>query len=206
MNKFAKMAVAASIAGMAFVSQAALVVDDFSTGQAKLIDATVDGSGVSSSTASGSGGIFGGQRDLFVEKSIGLGSGENNIKVDPIGSLSGNGLLSFSSDTNATGYGAIRWDGGAGGAVAATGMSFASFLAADDMNLGGYDLFSEGDSFRLTVETADFGFLFQMIAKDTMGGYSKLTLVAGANGTDHTIPFALFVSPIDYTVPNFGRI
>jgi len=210
MKKFAKMAVAAAIAAVGMAAHATLLIDDFSTGQAKLNDDTVNGLGYSSSVL---GAMIGGNRDLFVEKTVGTSSAAVSMQVDPNGTSVGNGALTFAEGSQATGRGIIRWDGvgvAYGDPGTPTGPNFSAGISESEASFNasrGYglalSLFDYGNAFKLTVNEADFGFIFSIVAYTDATNYTTLNLVAGANGQDHTIPFALFYGP-DVTIPGFG--
>lgn len=178
MKKFAKMAVAAAIAGLAFASQAStIVIDDFVTDQTFMEDTgPADATGLSSTVAGA--GIIGGHRDLFVIKTSGSDSKKAIIGVEA-------GDLSFNTGSASSGYGIVRWDGASyvGGAGFEGGI--------DATGLGGVDLSVGGIGFFVQVTSADLGFPFTMKAYTNATDYSELTLFSGGPG-GYFIPFAAF--------------
>ena len=124
MKKFAKMAIAAAVAGFSFAASANVLIDDFNTQNQYIADVTTGNGGVWSSSGFSSQ-ILGGYRDIFVNK---LGS----PTTDPVGAFPGsgaqmfvqNGALSFNTATNDNATGIVRWDGSnTGAAINATGWA-----------------------------------------------------------------------------------
>ncbi len=108
-----KLAIAAAIAGMAMVSQAGIVIDNFNVaqgldgfGEPVLTDGSANGSGKYSSVNGATTDIIGGQRDLYIEKISG-GPGFMTALV-------ANGAYSYSTPaTNplTVGTAFLKWDG-----------------------------------------------------------------------------------------------
>lgn len=165
MNKFAKMAVAALVAGLGASAQAGIVIDDFSVNQAFIVDTSTDGVGVSSSVSSA--GILGGSRDIYAIKlgdaaddgALGVSMGVNN------------GRLSFSTadDQNASGY--VRWDGSSNvvgfGGINAIGLQVAGV---------GQDFTDGANAFKISVRNADLGFPFAIEVYTDATHWSRLVL------------------------------
>ena len=174
MKKFAKIAVAAAIAGMAVMAQASpVIIDDFSTDQAFLLDTgPVNAFGLSSTVTGG--GILGGWRDLYVQKTSGTPSKTASIGVEF-------GDLSFDSGSASSGFGIIRWDG----------SHFDGFATIDAVGLGGVDFSTAGIGFFVQVTSADLGFPFTLNAYTNAGNSTSLTLFSGGPG-GYFIPFAAF--------------
>ena len=188
MKKFAKMAVAAAIAGMAMATQAGVLIDDFSTNQLVAGDLIYDNLG---STGSGianqvfGAGILGGYREIYVKKT--------DPATDQISKKVGAGVdtgqFSFSETPNTTGYSIIRWDG-------SNAASATDFLGSPIANMGGFaatDFTAGAVGFHLVVTTADHNFPFTLWAFS--GGnnvnYSEVVLNSAGPG-DYFIPFASF--------------
>lgn len=176
MKKFAKMAVAAAIAGLSMAAQANLLIDDFSTSQNPvpadpLKDYSIGGGGFSSSVTGS--GIIGGNRDLYVEKTGGASpSAGVGIFVD---GATPPGFLSYSQDSQAVGFGAVRWDGGA--AYATKVDTLVGFNGARLYGLGA-NLLTAGNGFEIHVIDSDLGFPFTLNAFTDSGNYSSFS--AGA--------------------------
>lgn len=181
MKKFAKMAVAAAIAGMTLMAQAALVVDDFTVGQAKIEDNTTGDSGVSS-TVFGAG-ILGGWRDIYVNKLLPTADPGSalNLRVSSIAP----GKLIFSEEDGVFGYGIVRWDG----ISYAPNATFEGGINAT--GLGGVSLSGAGSAFHLIVTSADAGFPFTLNVFTNATDWTELTLFSSGPG-DYIIPFAAF--------------
>jgi len=189
MRKFAKMAVAAAIAGMALVSQAGIVIDDFLVGQGVvgsvqvLRDTTVNGSGFYSSVNGASTSIIGGQRDLFVEKS---GLANSSGAVSTVVEL---GSYLYSTDSNTFGNSILKWDGkkdvfGVDAPLepTVTAGSRASFLGTlNPFGLGGIDLAATGNAFLITVKDSDLGFFFGLTVFTSDTEWTTLLLAAAAH-------------------------
>jgi hypothetical protein len=186
MKKFAKVAIAAAITGLSIAAQASLLVDDFSTGQAELVDNTANGSGFSN-TQNGSG-ILGGNRDLYVEKT----SGSLAVKLSVEDAAPG--FLAYSQDTLTTGYGIVRWDGSnSTNAFGATDR--ASFDAGRDFAGGlNEDLTGAGNAFRITVIDADLNFPFSLRVYSDATHWSEFIGVAFAGAGDYIINYFGFVA------------
>ena len=209
MKIFAKMAVAAVVAGLGLAANANLLIDDFSTPQNaiapdpdlgtngnQLVDFSTNGSGRWSQV--GGSGILGGYRDLFVSKDqVATDGTATRFAVE-------NGQLKFSNDTGAGGVGIVRWDGNTGAAgdvgqaTSATGGGVAITQAAFDLSLnksglGSQDLAAAGNAFQIEVLQADAGFFFILEAYSDNGTKrSTLTLLSDGGPQISFIPFAWF--------------
>lgn len=182
MKKFAKMALAAAIAGFGLVAQAGIVIDNFSVAQGTnvdevlLFDATVaNASGFYQSVNGSTSDIVGGQRDLYVEKTSG-GSGRVEASVE-------NGLYRYSTPTGAAGTGFLKWDGQNEANVntiqSGTQASFLSTL--DAIGLGGLNLNAGGNAFLINVIESDIGFDFAMTVFTDATHWTTLVLAAAAH-------------------------
>ena len=187
MKKFAKMALAAAIAGLGFAAQAGVVIDDFSVDQgrfnpSKLIDDTVDGLGVYSSVNGSTANILGGQRDLYVEKVSG-GDGDMRALVSA-------GAYSYSTPSTVpktVGSGFLKWDG-QNELTTDTLMSGskAAFLTTlNPFGLGGQDLNATGNAFLIDVIDSDLGFTFGLTV---FSGAKWTTLVLAATSHSGGVP------------------
>lgn len=187
MKKFAKMAVAAAIAGLSMGAQA-LVIDDFSTGQTELVDLTPNGSGFASSV--NGGGILDGNRDLYVEKTDGLSTTLGvRLSVEPTAP----GFMAYSQDTLQTGFGIVRWDGATSApAGAMTRLVFDG--TRDATGLVNEDLLAAGSAFEITVLGSDLGFPFTLFAYTDATNFSSFTSSAVAGPATYTILFSGFTT------------
>ena len=202
MKKFAKMAVAAAIAGMAMIAQATIVIDDFSVDQGTdglgdilLRDTTINGLGKYSSVNGATTSIIGGQRDLYVEK---IGGGSGGIE-----SIVESSMYKYSTPSGAAGTAFLKWDGMN---EAVTGTVFngsqATFLGTLSAGgLGGQNFKLGGNAFKIDVQEADIGFDFAMTVFSSGGRSTTLVLasVAHSGGLPDSSPirFADFEGATD---------
>lgn len=113
---------AASLALFGANAHADLVIDRFTVGQDPALAVTVGGSNWSHSTA-GHDSIIGGQRDIFVSKSVGPGIVDANIDTDL-------NTFNFNQGSNTAGTGLLRWDGAnTGAAIDTAGLGAKDFTA-----------------------------------------------------------------------------
>lgn len=186
MNKFAKMAVAAAIAGVSFAASANILIDDFNSQNQYIADNTTDGVGVWNSSGF-SANILGGYRDIFATK---LGS----PTTDPLSPFPGSGVemfvnggsLSFNTATNDNAMGIVRWDGANTGA------------AINAIGLGGVDL-SSATAFAVTVLSADLGFPFALQAYTDATHWSQLILLSDGTPGTNPVAFADFLGAAGQT-------
>ena len=207
MKKFAKMAVAAAIAGMAVMTQAApVLIDDFSVaGIANpLQDLTSGNGGVWTNNAVSSNTILGGVqggfgfRDMFVDKAQSSGTdGVTGVRMAVAG-----GALSYNQDGGDGGTAKIRWDG----------VNSTAILDAIGLRNGGasgIDLVNGGNTqFNIQVLSADAGFPIELWAY-TDGGNASIvafTSLAGPNNyfINFTDFFPIFGLGADFT--NIGAL
>ena len=176
MIKFSKLSLALAAAVVATASHAApVVVDDFSTAQAKIIDTTTGDGGVSSQVMGA--GILGDYRDLFVEKIMGPVGRQVDGSVDAAG-------LAYNADSLVGGVGRIRWDGINSGA------------AVDTDGLGAIDFTGSGSAIRVKL-SADATVPLSMTIWSPMASATKLfNLAAGTTFVDFL--YADFVG-VDFT-------
>lgn len=184
MNKFAKMAVMAAIAGFSFAASAGVVIDDFTVNQSALSDTSANGSGMWSSVSGATSNILGGERDIFVSK---LGGSSANAGVK---AYVENAAYVYDTDTNAYGTSTIRWDGT--GTVDGTGSQAAFNSTINYGGLNHYDLASTGDAFTITVLSSDLGFTFSLSVYTSENEWTTLVLAAIAGTDTYTIDFADF--------------
>ena len=177
MKKFAKMALAAAIAGLSFAASAGIVIDDFSVNQGVpnlLVDDTADFSGFYNSATGATTSILGGERDMFITAltTDGFGAG--------VGTNVSGGLLKYSTDTAASGRSIIKWDGtnSATGAVVQTGSEndFKNTLVVN--GLSAYDLAATGNAFLITVKESDLGFDFAIKVYTDATHWTELVLAS----------------------------
>lgn len=198
MKKFAKMALAAAIAGFGLAAAAGpILIDDFSTSQANLYDVNSTDGGLASVKVGA--GIIGTQRELFVTKLGATSSNPNPLDPDatPTGVKIGvaSGALAFSSDTGDNGYAVVRWDGLQ--TTTAAGFVSGGTNGIDVDGLGDIDFASEAIGFLLTVISSDSGFPFTINIYSPSGAGTSLTLGAlgvptGTGPVDFFIPFSDF--------------
>ena len=195
MKRFAKLAVAAAIAGMAFVAQAApVLIDAFTTDQTVLTDSTQNNVGLTSQAGSGADtSIIGGYRELFVTKTLPVG---NNTGGKDAQILVADGALSYSSSSQTAGIGIVRWDG----SRQSTSADFYGAIGGglgniDTSGLGGIDLTDGGGNigFSFTVIDSDLNFPFTLRVFTDSSNWSSVTLFSGGPG-GYFIPFAAFYS------------
>lgn len=158
-------------------ASATLVIDSFSSTQAKIEDGTVGGPIVSSQLADAT--VLGGYRELIVSKTGGFDAAAAADTTLTTSLAVGGGKLRFSNDNDVSGVGIARWDGSAtGGAINATG-------------LGGASLLAYGNAFVIDVISSDPGATFNFIleAYTNAGQYSSYTL-AGTGVGIYSITFA----------------
>jgi hypothetical protein len=206
MNKFAKSAAAALIAGVSFAASATLVIDDFSVSQGTprlLVDNTANSSGLWNSAAGA--GILGGERDLFITALTDDG-GDAEVSVNVSG-----GLLKYSTDTGASGRSIIKWDG----TNSATGIGVqsgnqAAFESTLMMGLGGLNLANAGNAFYIRVKESDLGFDFALTVYSSATDYSRLVLQSVAHNNflpdSSPITFADFAGPTGWLGVPFASV
>ena len=203
MKKFAKMAVAAAIAGTALAAQAVVLIDDFSVAGAinPLVDKTSGDGGLWTSNAVSSNTIIGGVqggfgfRDMFVDKAQSIGSdGITGVNMAVI-----SGALSYNQDSGDGGTAKIRWDG----------VNTLSTLDAIGLRNGGgsgIDLSASGaTAFQIQVLSADAGFPFELWAYTDAGNASVVALFSLAGPNFYTINFTDFF-PVIGGGANFSNI
>lgn len=178
MKKFLKLAIVAAAMSALGAQATPILIDNFSTSQAKLSDTSSNSVGLSSAICGA--GILGGCRDLFVSK-IGNPADDANGDGVEISVFGSPGHLKFSSDTGQNGYGIVRWDG----------AHFDGFSTIDATGLGGVNMAGSAIGFHLTVTNADIGFPFTLNAYTDASNWTSLTLVSSGPGS-YFIPFALF--------------
>jgi len=175
MNKFAKVAVAAAVAGFAAAASANILIDDFNTQNQYIADVTTGDGGVWSSSGF-SAQILGGYRDIFADK-LGAAMTDPNPPFPGSGvqMFVQNGSLSFNTATNDNAFGIVRWDGANTAA------------AIDPTGLGSVDL-SSATAFAVTVNSADLGFYFALEAYTDATHWSRL--IVESDGSIGTNPIA----------------
>lgn len=179
MKKFAKMALAAAIAGLGFAAHAGLVIDDFSVNQAvlpsTLIDSTADGVGLYNSVTGPVANILGGERDLFID----------NLTTDGFGAEVGvnvsGGLLKYSTDTGASGRSILKWDGMNGSSAVTTGSEGAFMGTLNPIGLSNLNLAANGSQFLIRVKESDLGFDFSMTVFTDSTRWTTLVLQSAAH-------------------------
>lgn len=201
MKKFAKMAIAAAIAGLSLAASANVVIDDFSVNQGVglLVDSTVDGgcvaatgagcTGVYNSAVGATTSILGGERDMFITSLTTDGFGAE------VGTNVSGGLLKYSTDTGASGRSIIKWDGqnSATGATVQAGTQNDFMGTLNPFGLGNLDLVATGSAFLINVKKADLGFDFALTVFTSPTEWTTLVLASVAH--NNWLPAS---SPIDF--------
>ena len=187
MRKFAKMAVAAAIAGMAMVAQAGIVIDDFSIDQGHdandvlLFDNTNNTTGFRQSVNGATANIIGGQRDLYVEK---IADGSGRIEASVEGSK-----YRYSTPEGTAGTAFLKWDGQNEanlGIIAGDQTAFMGTL--DATGLGGQNLKAGGNAFVINVFHSDIGFRFALTVFSGVFGEKWTTLLLEAEPHNLGLP------------------
>jgi hypothetical protein len=192
MKKFAKMAIAAAIAGLSLAASANVVIDDFSVNQGVpnlLVDVTADGTGSYNSAVGATTSILGGERDMFITALTDDGFGAG-VKT----SVSG-GLLKYATDPGASGRSIIKWDGqnSATGATVQAGSENAFMSTLNPFGLGNLNLAATGSAFLINVKEADLGFDFALTVFTSATEWTTLVLASVAH--NNWLPAS---SPIDF--------
>lgn len=188
---------AAALAAASLSSQAAgLLIDDFSTAQAEVSDSTTNGSnfggaGVWSQTCGG--GIIGGCRELYVERTGGSATGSRDVAADVSG-----GSFNVSAGSQVQGFGIIRWDG------AGTGT-----LATPNMGLGNQNFAAAADRFRIEVIFSDVGLpnptlTFQIGVFTAAGQYTTLDIPGPAFGGPGVLNFDITFTQLMFLGTSVG--
>lgn len=181
MNKFLKLAVAAA-AVVSLQAQAAIgdTLDGFTVVQEAIDNSssTAYNSGTWAAQVGG-GDIFGGFRDLYAQKT-------GPSTTDPVRKVTSAviaGQASFSEDTDAVGYGIIRWDGAVSNNTATdlTGLNPVTFGADTSTVLG--NLYDYGSGFTFTY-SADA--VFNVTILVYTGSGATLAIAAADQITDAT--------------------
>ena len=189
-----KMLKAVAIAALTVFgsANAALInkVDMFTIDQAQITDGLANGLSVSSQVGSAAdnsiapslGTILGGYRELIIDKKSDGDGGSNTTKQAKMDV--GFGKLNFSTDTQTTGTGIIRWDGvtqsASGGAVQAINVT----------GLGGVNLGNVlTDQFELTTIFSDGGFTFRIEAYTSANQWTAVDIVSN----QHLVPAITYV-------------
>jgi len=223
MRKFAKMAVAAMIAGMAMGAQATLMIDDFSVAQGGTVngdgefiptlrDDTRGGNGYYSSVNGAEANILGGQRDIFVQKmnptlntcdpATNAGCGTGGVESYVTG-----GQYTYNSPANSIGRSILKWDGQneTGAAVSSTSVfdtTSTDFLRTsgagvgsglDVLGLNDRNLESFGNAFVLRLVQSDAVFTFALTVYTNATQWTTLFLAAEQYAFD---PPNLLANPI----------
>ena len=187
MTKFSKLAVVAALAVSAAGASATGLIDDFSVGQALASDTSTNGLAVWSPQVAG--GMIGGFRDLFVQKTGAFG----DDGFAGVSAFVNGGRLNYSQDSGQSGIGYVRWDGIAtGGAINTSG-------------LGGMNLISLmgplGISVQVLSADLNFPFTFQVWTDPTNTNtwvMSQATTLAAAGPGAYQLLFSSFVGA-DFT-------
>lgn len=193
-----KVALAAALTLAGHAAHAGVVIDDFSTDQGTLatgllLDATSNGIGVFSRVSGG--GIFGGQRDIFVTK---IGSAVSDNTGAGIQASANGGVMSYSTAAGTYGQAYVRWDGAVLGDVGPTAATTAAFES--QMNyagLGGWNMAATATAFKIDVLESDLGFDFTIEVYTSATKWTKLILqssaVVGGVPDQGAISFADFI-------------
>lgn len=180
MKKFAKMAVAAAIAGFGMAANAAavVVVDTFQVDQTFL---KVGDVGTFDTNSQDGLGILGGNRDLFLFK-----EGNPGSTTDSQFGVEGS-LLSYSESSTGYGYGVARWDGSSSNigfnATDANGIADGAFGLTED--------WSSKTSIQISVDSSDGNFPFTVAIFTDANNWTALTIRATATNSPYTFPIEL---------------
>lgn len=174
MSKFLKCAVAAAAAmGLQSVAMADPVIDNFSVVQA-ISDLTTGDGGLWAAQSGPSATIFGGYRDVYVEKvSSAATDGVRGVHAAAIA-----GEFSFSEDTNQIGMAALRWDG----AVAGSGTTLGNVDVSS--NLG--SLLALGNGVSVTY-SSDFAFNISICVYTSLSNFSCAAQTTDATGVGNYV-------------------
>lgn len=172
MSKFLKYALAAAVAGAFAVPAHAVppnpVIDDF-LGTQFVQDMTTGDGGIWATQSGPSATIFGGYRDIYVEKfDLTANDGGRGVRA-----AAGGGEFSFSEDTDQIGLAALRWDG----SVAGTGTTLGDVSVAS--NLGSLNALGTGVQ---VTYTSDFVFNIQICVYSTLSDFSCAAQVTDVTG------------------------
>ncbi|MFZ2974448.1 MAG: PEP-CTERM sorting domain-containing protein [Ferribacterium limneticum] len=195
-----KLAAVASLLSFGASAQADLVIDLFNTPQSLISDNTLGDGGIWATEAGSAGdtSIIGGYRDLYVEKLSNFGSPTNNdTGLVAKAAVNNFGYLTFSTDTNTTGRGIVRWDG------VGTNTSGLNF------GMGDKDL-SSFANFELLTIFSDQGFTFVLEAYTDATHWSRIALTSNAHnapdpGTPSYINIGAFLL-CGANVPGVGSV
>lgn len=198
-KSLAAIAAAAALLAAPLASQAGLVIDDFSIGQAELEDQTTGAlpavtsdygtdlaNGIGSSQAGATANIIGGERDMMVYKHTGESNRHVTAEVDAL-----TDAFVYSADSNVRGFAVLRWDG-----------INAYNNAIDIDGLGGIDLSATGVAISVDSDADQAYQLTFQVWTDTGGGYvlSELTKNIAAGVQDVFLLFS------DFTGANFADV
>lgn len=229
MKVFSKSLIAAATLAVSGLSQAYVLVDDFSfpggSGTQSADDLVFKNTGATVGANPGSptmgtssqimdgGSIIGAYRDIFVietdspdrtDSLTDLGGGSFLGTAGVRAAVTG-GVYSFSSDAGQYGIGIIRWDGANAsfGQMASNSVADNVTAAVTSVSTTGFtavDLDSVAVAFKLEVLSADAGFPFTLEAYSG-AAKSSVTLAAFSGPGIYFIPFAGFTG-----TANFGAI
>ena len=174
-----------------FTIDQALITDNFGTGGTSVSSQV--GSAADNSIAPNVGTILGGYRELIVDKKSDGTVGGINLNRSVNMGVSG-GQLDFSTSSQTTGTGIIRWDGitqsPSGGAIQAINVA----------GLGGVNLGNVlTDQFELTTIFSDGGFIFRIEAYTSATKWTAVDIVSNAHpltplGTVTYVPLDAFLA------------
>ena len=171
MNKFLKCAVAAAaVVGLQAHAAVGDPLDPFTVNQL-VQDTTSGGAGTGVWGSAAGAGIFGGTREIYVEKTTQVATdGVTGVKAGVAG-----GEFFFSEDTNQVGLAILRYDGGDNAGIA--GPDFST-------SLGNLNNFGAGFGF---TYSSDFVFSVEVLVYDTDGNISYGNFVTQNTGVGNYI-------------------
>ena len=174
-----------------FTIDQALITDNFGTGGTSVSSQV--GSAADNSIGMPMGTILGGFRELIVDKKSDGTVGGINLNRSVNMGVSG-GQLDFSTSSQTTGTGIIRWDGvtqsPSGGAIQAINVA----------GLGGVNLGNVlTDQFELTTIFSDGGFVFRIEAYTSATQWTAVDIVSN----QHLVPTTTYIPLSAFTACGF---
>lgn len=232
MKNFRKLAVAVAIGMLGCSAQAALVIDDFTTGLGKITDSSATYNGCTyavdcvigdSAKILGNSMAFngltstktiGGSRFMFFAKTgeyeTSPGAPTADLGAEGFAAIQNppaTGRFNINSGTGNTVVAGLLYDGSSHVSVTNDTQTLDAFASTNTHNLN-LNLANFGSAFKFTVGTGDQGFLFSIKLTSGNGADSStVTLVSDGSG-QQVIDFTLF-NPANsgnfpYVIPNAG--
>ena len=195
-------AVAASLA-LSFGAHAGVVIDNFTVTQTGATpntpgsfvqDSTTAGGGFWSQVSGATTDIFGGYRDIYVNRTGGVGVGASKTVTAEVAG----GTYSFSAASEVAGAGIIRWDGATAGSGDAVGDGS---YGINKSGVAATDIAAAAFGFKITVTFADLDFPFTLQAFSG-NDWTEVTIKSTGTGV-FFVPFLAFFGP-DVAYDNIG--